>query len=405
MNDLTLFDGLRSTLKDAIELTRVSLLAYAQSHRHWAIAYSGGKDSSATVTVIAHLIETGAIPAPKTLTVLYADTRMEITPLQVAAVKVMAELRERGIDVRVVLPELDDRFFVYMFGRGVPPPKNRFRWCTAQIKIDPMMRALEQLRQEAGEKLLMITGVRLGESAQRDARIVMSCSRDGAECGQGWFQEATPDAIADTLAPLLHWRVCHVWAWLTAHAPDQGFSTLPIAVAYGGAEAEEVNARTGCVGCPLASKDSALRAVIRQPEWAYLEPLTELKPLYSDLSFNHANRLRKIDVELRKDGTPAANPQRVGPLTLEARARGLAAVLSIQERINGAAAALGRPSINLLDAEEVDRIRQLVAENAWPRGWDGTESAGDALIDRINKDGTVQPLLPMEAVLSGEVSA
>jgi DNA sulfur modification protein DndC len=244
----TLFDGLRSTLKEAIGLTRQSLLTYAATHRHWAIAYSGGKDSSATVTIVAHLIESGQIPAPESLTVLYADTRMEITPLQVAAMKVMEELRQRGIDVRQVLPEMDDRFFVYMFGRGVPPPKNRFRWCTSQIKIEPMMRALQDLRDRTGEKLLMLTGVRLGESAQRDARIALSCSRDGAECGQGWFQEATPDAVADTLAPLLHWRVCHVWAWLTAHAPDLGFPTLPIAVAYGGSEAEEVNARTGCIG-------------------------------------------------------------------------------------------------------------------------------------------------------------
>lgn len=366
---------------------------YATTHKHWAIAYSGGKDSSATVTLIAHLIDTGQIPRPKTLTVLYADTRMEITPLQVAAVKVMAELREMGIDVRVVLPELDDRFFVYIFGRGVPPPKNRFRWCTSQIKIEPMMKALESLRAEAGEKLLMITGVRLGESAQRDARIVMSCSRDGAECGQGWFQEATPEAVADTLAPLLHWRVCHVWAWLTAHAPDIGFNTLPIAVAYGGSEAEEVNARTGCIGCPLASKDNALDAVIRQPEWSYLAPLKGLKPLYHDLSFNHSNRLRKVDVELRKDGTPAMNPQRVGPLTIEARLRGLRTVLAIQAEVNESALRLGRPTIDLLNPEEETRILELIAANTWPRGWDGTEAEGDALIDKINRDGTVQPLL------------
>lgn len=393
MNNPSLFEDTRTDLKEAIELTRQSLLSYAQTHRHWAIAYSGGKDSSATVTVIAHLIESGAIPAPASLTVLYADTRMEITPLQVAAVKVMAELRERGIDVRVVLPELDDRFFVYMFGRGVPPPKNRFRWCTSQIKIEPMMKALATLREQTGEKLLMITGVRLGESAQRDARIVMSCSRDGAECGQGWFQEATPDAIADTLAPLLHWRVCHVWAWLTTHAPDIGFNTLPIAVAYGGAEAEEVNARTGCIGCPLASRDNALDAVIRQPEWSYLVPLKELKPLYHDLSFNHSNRLRKVDIELRKDGSAAANPQRVGPLTIDARRRGLGIVLGVQRRINDEAVLRGRPQIDILNYEEESRILELIAANTWPRGWDGTEAEGDALIDKINRDGTVQPLL------------
>lgn len=393
MTTRTLFDGIRSTLGEAIEQTVASLLAYAQTHRHWAIAYSGGKDSSSVVTLIAHLIENGRIPAPKTLTVLYADTRMEIPPLQIAAMKILAELRERGIDTRVVLPELDDRFFVYMLGRGVPPPKNRFRWCTAQIKIEPMLRALQKLRDEAGEKLLMITGVRIGESAQRDARIMLSCSRDGAECGQGWFQEATPDAIADTLAPLLHWRVCHVWAWLTAHAPDHGFQTLPIAVSYGGNEAEENNARTGCIKCPLASDDKALRYVIRQPDWEYLTPLMRLGALYHDLSFDHSNRLRKVDVELRKDGTMGTNPQRVGPLTMEARRHGLAEVLGVQSEINVAARRLGRPEIDLLNVEEEARILELIEANTWPQKWDGTEANGAELIDKIYRDGTVQPLL------------
>jgi DNA sulfur modification protein DndC len=279
-----------------------------------------------------------------------------------------------------------------MFGRGVPPPKNRFRWCTAQIKIEPMLAALKDLRERTGAKLLMLTGVRLGESAARDARIVMSCSRDGAECGQGWFQEATPEAIADTLAPLIHWRVCHVWAWLTTHAPDLDFRTLELAKVYGADDANnDHNARTGCVGCPLASQDHALMGVVARPQWSYLAPLLRLRPLYMDLSFNHANRLRKSEAELRKDGTLVKNPQRVGPLTIEARRRGLDTVLAIQAECNNAA--MGRPKIDLINIEEECRIRELIRGNTWPRGWDGTEVAGDALLDVINGDGTLQPLI------------
>lgn len=389
----SLFADDRMQMKEAIDLTVASLSAYALRYRHWAIAFSGGKDSTATVTLIAHLIETERIPKPETLTVLYADTRMELPPLQISAMAILRDLEESGIDVQVVLPELDDRYFVYMLGRGVPPPKNRFRWCTSQLKIEPMLRALSAVRQQAGEKLLMLTGVRLGESAIRDARIVMSCSRDGAECGQGWFQEATPEAIADTLAPLLHWRVCHVWAWLTTHAPVQGYPTTAIAAAYGGNEAEEINARTGCIGCPLASKDVALRAIIKQPAWSYLEPLTRLKPLYEDLSFNHANRLRKAGGETRKDGTLAKNPQRVGPLTMDARRVGLATVLEIQREINLAAAERKSPPIDLINRTEHFRILQLIDANQWPDGWDGTEPRGDTLLDRMFNDGTVQPLL------------
>ncbi|MBN0654011.1 phosphoadenosine phosphosulfate reductase, partial [Pseudomonas aeruginosa] len=100
----------------------------------------------------------------------------------------------------------------------------------------------------------------------RDKRIEMSCGKDGAECGQGWYQKVLPEAKGlkgrlATLAPLLHWRVCHVWEWLKHWAPLAEFgdwSTAMIADAYGGDEAEEINARTGCTGCPLASEEKAL---------------------------------------------------------------------------------------------------------------------------------------------------
>ena len=122
---------------------------------------------------------------------------MELPPLQAAALNLLREVELRNVQTRMVLPTLDDRFFVYMFGRGVPPPKNLFRLCTPQLKVEPMEAALAELRVRYGEKFLMLTGLRVGESAARDQRIALSCSKDGAECGQGWFQVKTPAAVAD----------------------------------------------------------------------------------------------------------------------------------------------------------------------------------------------------------------
>lgn len=291
----TLFDGARMLLPDALELTAQSLNAYGDKYDHWAVAFSGGKDSSATVTAVVHLIETGRVRRPETLTVLYADTRMELPPLHATAMTIMQELEARGVETRVVLPEMDDRFFVYMFGRGVPPPSNTFRWCTQQIKIDPMIGALKDLRNLYGKKFLMLTGVRIGESAARDARIALACGKNNSECGQGWFQEATPEAVADTLAPLLHWRLCHVWDWLTGLVPDgleHGFSTKFIAAVYGQDENLETHARTGCVGCNLASRDFALEEIIQRPQWKQFAPLLRLRPLYAELK-KPKNRIRK----------------------------------------------------------------------------------------------------------------
>lgn len=402
MRQPTLFEGTkRLAYDDAIELTIQSLQAYGPHHDHWAIAWSGGKDSSALLTVIVHLIEVGRIAAPKSLTVFYADTRQELPPLAIAARQIMEQLAARAISCQVVVAPLDKRFLVYILGRGVPPPNNNtLRWCTRQIKIDPMAAALEARLADMPGNILMLTGVRQGESAIRDQRIVMSCGKDGAECGQGWYQQVLPNAkgvrgrIA-TLAPLLHWRVCNVWDWLRVYAPMRdygGWATEAIADAYGGDEAEERNARTGCAGCPLASKDLALDTIIATPQWGYLAPLKELKPLYRRLRLPE-NRLRKPGVERLRDGTVAANPQRMGPLTFSAREHGLAAVLSIQTRINLSAQRIGRPEIDLLNREEENRIRELIAAQTWPQGWDGDEPTADTPMDSIFWDGSVQPLL------------
>ena len=394
----TLFEDMRTTLPEAIDLTVQSLQAYGPQHEHWAIAYSGGKDSTATLTLIMHLIETGRVPAPKSLTVCYADTRMELIPLAFAATRIMEQLRARGVDVRVAVAPMDLRMIVYMLGRGVPPPSNSFRWCTRQIKVEPMQAVLAELLEKVPGTILMLTGVRIGESAARDARIAVSCGKDGAECGQGWYQEVLPDAAGirgriATLAPILHWRVCQVWDWLMFEAPALGWATADVADAYGGDEAEEVNARTGCIGCPLASRDLALETVLRSPRWSYLRPLADLKPLvYRELR-KPKWRLRKTGMDEAGNIAAGKNKQRMGPITLDGRRMALERVLDIQARCNEAAARLGRPPVDLLNAEEELRIRELIGAETWPQGWDGDEPTGDVPLDLVYRDGLVQPLL------------
>jgi DNA sulfur modification protein DndC len=379
-NQVSLFEGVRTSLADSVAASLDSLRAYGDRYRHWAIAYSGGKDSSALATFVTWAIQTGQIPAPASLTILYADTRMELPPLQQSAVRLMSHFHRSGFQAQIVLPEMEDRFFVYMLGLGVPPPTNRFRWCTPKLKIEPMHRALTGLRQAAGEKLLMLTGVRMGESAARDARIAVSCSKDSGECGQGWMQVQTPEALADTLAPLLHWRLCHVYDWLYFDEYGHGCDAAGVAAVYG-----EDDVRTGCVGCNLASQDTALIRLVRQSQWSHLAPLFELKPLYAELK-QAKWRKRKLEAERRADGQYNKNIQRMGPITMEGRAYGLERVLDIQRRAG----------VDLINAEEEVYIRRMWAEDRWPRKWSAEDAAAAMPIDAIiNVGGELvsQPLL------------
>lgn len=394
MKTLSLFEEERLTLQKSIELSAESLCHYGSLYKHWAIAFSGGKDSSATVTLVAYLIESGRIPKPESLTVLYADTRQELPPLLASAMRILEELRKRGIDTRVVLPDLDHRYFVYMLGRGVPPPSNTFRWCTPKLKVMNMERELEKVKALHGEKLLMLTGVRIGESAARDQRIAISCTKDGGECGQGWFQQTSTNAVADTLAPILHWRVCHVWDWLMFEAPNKGWTTEMVAEVYGmtNTDGEEpLNTRTGCVGCPLVQEDRALLSIVKSPQWSYLAPLLKLRPLYWEVK-KPQYRLRKYE-ERNKNGSLAAKQGRLGPLHMEARRWMLGEVLAIQALVNEAARAQGKSEISLINDEELARIEELIAANTWPEKWDGTEHRGDVLLPEILPDGSIQLLL------------
>lgn len=407
-----MFDGVRLTLDDTLDLARQSLLAHAASYDHWVVAFSGGKDSSATLAVVIHLIETGAVPPPQTLTVLYANTRLELPPLEQSALAILDAVRRKGFDACEVLPPMRRRFFCYMFGVGVPPPSNTFRWCTEGLKIMPMETQQEEVAVEhdlgtmvwderyskwrykghGQGKLLTITGLRIGESAVRDERIFASCGKNGGECGQGWLQQTDRTDLTDTLAPLLHARVCHVWDILTFLAPSWGLPTEDIARIYGGDEKNDINARTGCVGCNLASKDTALETVLRtMPEWSHLAPLLRLRPLYAELK-KPRNRLRK-NGERRQDGTLAKNQGRMGPLTMAARRWGFEQVLQIQGEINQEARRLGCPGYTLISDMEQGFIEQCWRENTWPEGWDGSEQHADELTAYVVAEGVTQPLL------------
>ena len=412
MKQPTIFDGARHTIQDSIDKTVESMNTYGPLHDHWAFAWSGGKDSTTTLTVILYLLDAGLIQPPRSITVFYADTRLELTPLAIAAQRMMQQLRDKGITVRIVMAEMDERFMVYMLGRGVPPAGAGFRWCTGLVKIKPMQIAVRELAAELGSKFLMVVGLRIGESAARDDRIAISCGRNGGECGQGWYSTTLPESACNTLSPVLHWRVCHVWEWLNVFAPSKRYGrwdTELLAHAYGGDQAEEINARTGCVGCPVASRDMALDAILPMSQWSYLSPLRELRPLWNELR-KPKHRHRKHGGETNKDGSLVRNQNRPGPLTLDARRMGLARVLEIQDRVNLGAERMDRehaelmlrvgktptmhtPRIDILNAEEVARIEELIDAKTFPNKWTGDEpNAGELYVSTFT-DGSRQELL------------
>lgn len=421
MKRVSFFENERMSMNEAIELTAQALTYYFSQYPVVSVAFSGGKDSTSLLTLVMALIETGRVPKPKMLHVLLANTRIELPLLHLAALEIIQLVKERGWTAQVVEPSLNDRFFVRMFGVGYPPPHNGFRWCTGLLKLEPMWAALHETRQVVGQKFLTLTGMRIGESAMRDQRIVLACNSKDGECGQGaivaeaqdkarkgadqfglyetspvsYLFTRTPESEpSDVLSPLLHWRVCHVGDWLNLEAPSYGFPTHRVLEAYGAGigDSEPLEARTGCIACPVAGNgDPVLVKMTRMPGWEYLRPLLRLRDLYIELS-KSKHRLKK-NGERNKDGKLSSRPNRGGPLVFESRYWGLGQVLEIQAEVNAGARAAGRPELVLIDEQERMRIIELIEAGTWPGKWSGDDLRGDAMVDLVVGEGLIQPIL------------
>ncbi|MGZ8333725.1 MAG: hypothetical protein ACXWUZ_11355 [Allosphingosinicella sp.] len=100
--------GVRMVHEEAVELTLQSLRAYWPLHRHVAVAWSGGKDSTATLTLLIHLSDAGELSRPERLYVFYADTRQELPPLQAAADAIVAKLAQHDwIEMGIIYMSAD----------------------------------------------------------------------------------------------------------------------------------------------------------------------------------------------------------------------------------------------------------------------------------------------------------
>jgi DNA sulfur modification protein DndC len=155
---------------------------------------------------------------------------------------------------------------------------------------------------------------------------------------------------------------------------------------YGGGEAQETNARTGCIGCNLVGEDKMMARILALSQWSYLAPLQRLRPLYAEL-LEERNRLRQDGTQRLKDGSFPRNAMRMGPLTIKAHRYALTQVKAIQDDVNRRAEQDGRPLISLINAEEEQRILELIGANTWPQGWTGNEPRADLNIPQaMTKD-------------------
>lgn len=337
----------------------------------WVIGYSGGKDSTATLQLVWLAME--GLPADKrgkAIHVINTDTLVESPVVEkwvTNSLKIMdATSQEKGLPfiTHRLTPKADDTFWVNLLGRGYPFPRQKYRWCTDRLKIQPVNTFIKDKIAEHGEIILVI-GTRKAESSRR-ARTMAHYEKMRVR------ELLSPNpTLANELvfSPLENWSDDDVWVFLMQYRNPWGLSNMDLLSLYRGATADNEcplmvqknlpscgKSRFGCWVCTMVEKDKSMEAMIaNDEEKAWMTPLLEFRNKFGNEEGDRERRsFRKMNGSLQ-GGYGVLNH---GPYKQETREAWLRELLEIEQGIqkNGPEEFRGLELITLPELRAIRRI-------------------------------------------------
>ena len=383
---------------------------YCADKRPWVIGYSGGKDSSAVMSLV-YLALLGLEPKDrqKPVFVVSSDTLVE-TPVVVNHIKDSLAAIEKGakrdnlpITCHKVVPKNNQTFWANLLGKGYPAPTRSFRWCTERMKIDPVSDFIKSKVSQFDE-VIVVLGSRSQESASR-AQVIAKHKIDGSRLARH-----TTLANAFIFTPIDTWgvddvwkllRLCHLETKQTPYGPKNiwideydlewenpwGGKNLVLWNLYkdssGQGECPMVidettpscgNSRFGCWTCTVVTKDRAMESLIQNGE-QWMVPLLEFRnklsmttdPANKEEYRNHKRRTGKVSYQYAKEGEDIATERKhvPGPYWLKYRRQWLRELLELDKKFK----AEGR-EIELITVPELHAIRQEWIHDPNEPDWD-----------------------------------
>jgi DNA sulfur modification protein DndC len=383
---------------------------YCADNRPWVIGYSGGKDSSAVMSLVyMALLGLEKEKRHKPVFVVSSDTLVE-TPVVVNHIKDSLEAIQKGakrddlpISCHKVVPESDQTFWSSLLGKGYPAPTRSFRWCTERMKIDPVSDFIKSKVSQFDE-VIVVLGSRSQESTSR-AQVIAKHKIDGSRLARH-----TTLANAFIYTPIDTWAVDDVWKILrlchleTKETPlgtrniwkddydlewenPWGGKNLVLWNLYkdssGQGECPMVidettpscgNSRFGCWTCTVVTKDRAMESLIQNGE-EWMAPLLEFRnklamttdPANKEEYRNHKRRTGKVSYQYAKEGEDIASERKhvPGPYWLKYRRQWLRELLELDKKFK----AEGR-EIELITVPELHAIRQEWIHDPNEPDWD-----------------------------------
>jgi DNA sulfur modification protein DndC len=347
---------------------------YRADNRPWIIGFSGGKDSTAVLSLVySALLEMAPKERHKRVYVVSSDTLVE-TPVVVDLIKDVLNLineraKDDGLDIsaHAVYPKMDQTFWVNLLGRGYPAPKQSFRWCTERMKIDPVTEFITTKAAQFGE-VVVVLGSRTQESASR-AQVISNHRIKGSPLSR---HTTIPNAY--TFMPIAAWSADEVWEYLMGAPNPWGGSNQELFDLYKGSNQGECplvidkstpscgNSRFGCWACTVVTEDRALHGLIESGD-KWMRPLLDFRnKLYASNEPENAEKYRNIKrrsgrITYRRargdDARDLEVKQVRGPYLMKWRQAWLKELLEMQKELSE-----GGHSFPLIRNEELQAIRQ-----------------------------------------------
>lgn len=316
---------------------------YLKNSTPWYLGYSGGKDSSAVLTLVFNALSE-IKKYHKPVEIIYCDTGVEIPTISeyvketLQSLKAESEALKLPFEFTIAKPKLNDCYFVKVIGRGYPPPTNIFRWCTDRLRINPVKNVID-----GNSSSIVLLGVRLGESKERDKTIKKHNTEDRYFLNQG------TSVKTKIFSPIIDYQVKDVWTTLKFNALPRSIKHSVIGKLYKDAGSEcpvykETKGtpcgkgRFGCWTCTVVRQDKSVSNMIENG-YADLAPLFEFRNWLSTFRDDLKFRCRT-----RRNGRMG-----LGPITLTGRKIILQQLLET-ERKSG---------LSLISTEEITRINEL----------------------------------------------
>lgn len=347
---------------------------YLGDSRPWIIGFSGGKDSTAVLSLIySALLGLKSKARTKPIYVVSSDTLVE-TPVVVDMINHVLELiNKQGkkhklpITAHAVHPESDQTFWVNLLGRGYPAPRQSFRWCTERMKIDPVSEFIKSKVAQFGEVIVAL-GSRSEESASR-AQVIAKHKIDGSSLSR---HSSLPNAF--TYMPIEDWTADDVWEYLMSGPCPWGGSNRQLFELYKGSNQGECplvidkstpscgNSRFGCWTCTVVTEDKAIHGLIEtganwmQPLLDFRNALYEsTKPENKTKYRNYKRRTGRVTY-MRGEIDDDSNQHKKhipGPYWLAQRQAWLRELLQIEKSLKEQG-----HNIDLIQESELQEIRQ-----------------------------------------------